>query len=259
MPRVRPALLYNPLALRIFTQVERRQDSASWGRAADARSLRGGAGPRERSASAAVQNLPAAAGRAARVAARPRLDATQPAAPAPSRAGRQLLDRESVLAASVGQPDREAPGGPESARSGDERLRPHPARRGAGRGAGGRHPSRVENNKLASASTSWLSRGPSPRAPGRRPPRASPSPGQSAASAALAGHIGLVLSHAGAELFSFKDRSPASEIHYLVIPKRFVRDAAQLGPADAELVRRMEAKAIELVRASRTNRFGITR
>ena len=35
-----------------------------------------------------------------------------------------------------------------------------------------------------------------------------------------------------------------------MIPKRFVRDAAQLGPADAELVRRMEAKAIELVRAS---------
>ena len=59
-----------------------------------------------------------------------------------------------------------------------------------------------------------------------------------------------MLSHAGAELFAFKDRSPASEIHYLVIPKRFVRDAAQLGPADAELVRRMEAKAIELVRAS---------
>ena len=80
--------------------------------------------------------------------------------------------------------------------------------------------------------------------------QAAPSFGQSAASAALAGHIGLVLSHAGAELFAFKDRSPASEIHYLVIPKRFVRDAAQLGPADAELVRRMEAKAIELVRAS---------
>jgi hypothetical protein len=174
----------------------------------DARSLRGGAGPRERSASAAVQNLPAAAGRAARVAARPRLDATQPAAPAPSRAGRQLLDRESVLAASVGQPDREAPGGPESARSGDERLRPHPARRGAGRGAGGRHPSRVENNKLASASTSWLSRGPSPRAPGRRPPRASPSPGQSAASAALAGHNGLVLSQAPSSSRSRTDLPP---------------------------------------------------
>ena len=54
----------------------------------------------------------------------------------------------------------------------------------------------------------------------------------------------------GAELFSFKDRTPASDLHYLVIPKRFVRDAAQLERADAELVRRMEAKAVELVRAS---------
>ena len=54
----------------------------------------------------------------------------------------------------------------------------------------------------------------------------------------------------GAELFSFKDRSPASKLHYLVIPKRFVRDAAQLEAGDAELVRRMEAKATELVRAS---------
>ena len=158
------------------------------------------------------------------------------------------MDRESILAASVGQPDREAPGGPESARSGDERLRPHPARRGAGPGAGGRRPSRVENNKVGFGFDQLAL--PRPVSSCSRPPRASASPGQSAASAALAGHIGLVLSHAGAELFAFKDRSPASEIHYLVIPKRFVRDAAQLGPADAELVRRMEAKAIELVRAS---------
>ena len=35
-----------------------------------------------------------------------------------------------------------------------------------------------------------------------------------------------------------------------MIPKRFVRDAAQLEAGDAELVRRMEAKATELVRAS---------
>ena len=101
-------------------------------------SRRGGADPRESSANGAVQSLPAAASRAARAAAWPRLDVTQPGAPPPSGAGRQLLDGESILAASVGQPDREAPGGPEGARSEHKRLRPHPARRGVGGGAGGR-------------------------------------------------------------------------------------------------------------------------
>jgi len=52
------------------------------------------------------------------------------------------------------------------------------------------------------------------------------------------------------DLFSFRDIRPASRLHLLVIPKRFVRDASQLaGPADADLVRRMERKAVELVRA----------
>ena len=54
------------------------------------------------------------------------------------------------------------------------------------------------------------------------------------------------------ELFTFRDIRPASTIHLLVIPreKRFVRDASKLaGADDAELVRRMEAKAVELVRA----------
>ena len=51
------------------------------------------------------------------------------------------------------------------------------------------------------------------------------------------------------DLFTFNDRKPASKLHLLVIPKRFVRDASQLsGPDDAALVRRMEIKAIELVR-----------
>ena len=54
----------------------------------------------------------------------------------------------------------------------------------------------------------------------------------------------------GDELFSFKDIRPASDLHYLIIPKRFIRDAEQLGRADADLVRRMEAKATELVRAT---------
>uniref|UniRef100_A0A7S4EUG9 HIT domain-containing protein n=1 Tax=Chrysotila carterae TaxID=13221 RepID=A0A7S4EUG9_CHRCT len=52
------------------------------------------------------------------------------------------------------------------------------------------------------------------------------------------------------ELFSFVDINPASTLHYLVIPKRFIQDASMLEPGDAQLVRRMEAKARDLVRAS---------
>ena len=50
-------------------------------------------------------------------------------------------------------------------------------------------------------------------------------------------------------LFVFRDNKPASQIHLLVIPRRFIRDASRLEPSDAELVRDMEAKAKELVRA----------
>ena len=59
-----------------------------------------------------------------------------------------------------------------------------------------------------------------------------------------------VLDDSDDELFSFVDRNPASTIHYLVIPRRFVRDASALTPSDAELVRSMRAKAVELVQAS---------
>ena len=52
------------------------------------------------------------------------------------------------------------------------------------------------------------------------------------------------------DLFTFRDIRPASTLHLLVIPKRFVRDASMLaGATDADLVRRMERKATELVRA----------
>ena len=51
------------------------------------------------------------------------------------------------------------------------------------------------------------------------------------------------------DLFVFRDRRPASTLHLLVIPKFFIRDASQLQRTDVELVRRMEAKARELVRA----------
>ena len=52
----------------------------------------------------------------------------------------------------------------------------------------------------------------------------------------------------GGELFTFRDRNPASSLHLLVIPQRFIRDASRLQPADADLVRRMEAKARAVVR-----------
>jgi diadenosine tetraphosphate (Ap4A) HIT family hydrolase len=52
------------------------------------------------------------------------------------------------------------------------------------------------------------------------------------------------------ELFTFDDIRPASAVHLLVIPRKFVRDASMLdGAADAQLVQRMEKKARELVRA----------
>lgn len=50
------------------------------------------------------------------------------------------------------------------------------------------------------------------------------------------------------ELFSFRDKNPASTVHILVIPRRFVRDAAELKPEDAGLVERMVEKARVLVR-----------
>ena len=49
------------------------------------------------------------------------------------------------------------------------------------------------------------------------------------------------------ELFSFKDRNPASTLHYLVIPRRFIRDASRLTAEDLELVGQMEAKARLLI------------
>ena len=59
----------------------------------------------------------------------------------------------------------------------------------------------------------------------------------------------VVEDHPDSDLFVFRDRKPASQIHLLVIPRRFIRDASRLQPADAGLVRSMEAKARELVRA----------
>ena len=49
------------------------------------------------------------------------------------------------------------------------------------------------------------------------------------------------------ELFSFKDRNPASTLHYLVIPRRFIRDASRLTAEDLELVGQIEAKARLLI------------
>ena len=55
------------------------------------------------------------------------------------------------------------------------------------------------------------------------------------------------------DLFTFRDKRPASRLHLLVVPNkkyRFVRDASQLvGPDDADLVRRMKRKARALVLA----------
>ena len=45
------------------------------------------------------------------------------------------------------------------------------------------------------------------------------------------------------ELFTFVDKRPASTVHLLVIPRRFIRDASALAPEDLPLVGRMEAKA----------------
>ena len=49
------------------------------------------------------------------------------------------------------------------------------------------------------------------------------------------------------ELFTFVDKRPASTVHLLVIPRRFIRDASTLAPEDLPLVGRMEAKARALV------------
>ena len=52
---------------------------------------------------------------------------------------------------------------------------------------------------------------------------------------------------ADTELFTFVDKRPASTVHLLVIPRRFIRDASALAPEDLPLVGRMEAKARALV------------
>jgi diadenosine tetraphosphate (Ap4A) HIT family hydrolase len=57
----------------------------------------------------------------------------------------------------------------------------------------------------------------------------------------------VVENNQDSDLFVFKDRRPASKVHLLVIPRRFIRDASMLEVSDADLVRRMEVKARELV------------
>jgi len=52
----------------------------------------------------------------------------------------------------------------------------------------------------------------------------------------------------GERLLTFHDHRPASDLHLLVIPKRFVRDASQLRPADAPLVHEMHSTAHRLAR-----------
>jgi diadenosine tetraphosphate (Ap4A) HIT family hydrolase len=53
----------------------------------------------------------------------------------------------------------------------------------------------------------------------------------------------------GETLLTFHDHRPASDIHLLVIPKRFVRDASTLQPADAPLVHDMRSTAVRLTRS----------
>jgi diadenosine tetraphosphate (Ap4A) HIT family hydrolase len=57
------------------------------------------------------------------------------------------------------------------------------------------------------------------------------------------------------DLFTFRDRRPASDLHLLVIPRQFVRDASSLRSSDAALVRSMEVKARALVRAQYGDAF----
>mmetsp|Transcript_79184 Transcript_79184/g.237283 ORF Transcript_79184/g.237283 Transcript_79184/m.237283 type:complete len:219 (+) Transcript_79184:99-755(+) len=59
-----------------------------------------------------------------------------------------------------------------------------------------------------------------------------------------------VLDDGDDELFAFRDINPASDMHYLVIPRGFVRDAAALAPEDSRLVERMVGKARSLVQES---------
>lgn len=64
-----------------------------------------------------------------------------------------------------------------------------------------------------------------------------------------------ILDDSDSELFSFHDKNPASMQHYLVIPRRFVRDASVLTPDDAFLVQRMVDKARELVQLNAESDF----
>ena len=57
------------------------------------------------------------------------------------------------------------------------------------------------------------------------------------------------------ELFSFVDHRPASTLHYLVIPKRCIKDVRELQPADAPLVDAMERMARGLVRKALDDAF----
>lgn len=45
-------------------------------------------------------------------------------------------------------------------------------------------------------------------------------------------------------LLTFHDVRPASALHLLIIPKRFIQDASQLKPADAPLVHAMHRRAV---------------
>jgi len=57
-----------------------------------------------------------------------------------------------------------------------------------------------------------------------------------------------VLDDTDGDLFSFRDKNPASTLHFLVIPRRFIRDASLLTPDDMQLVQRMTEKARELIK-----------
>jgi len=64
-----------------------------------------------------------------------------------------------------------------------------------------------------------------------------------------------VLDDSNEDLFSFKDINPASTLHYLIIPRRFIRDASVLTPDDAQLVQRMVDTAVDQVKRSVGDEF----
>mmetsp|Transcript_42931 Transcript_42931/g.77017 ORF Transcript_42931/g.77017 Transcript_42931/m.77017 type:complete len:265 (-) Transcript_42931:89-883(-) len=57
------------------------------------------------------------------------------------------------------------------------------------------------------------------------------------------------------ELVTFRDKRPASKLHLLVIPRRFIRDASRLQDGDMQLVEQMRRKARALVRAEIGEKF----